>query len=137
MCEKDFRELFCERFGCGESEYRERALQMCLYPQARWLAPLLRKLQPDFFASDLQFLDYLGKAPNMREAQVEVSNYSQANQLLRSFLRQKLRLRVSGRRAARLAAQTFAGNRNGLEGGGRKVDRAPTPPASSGGATSW
>jgi hypothetical protein len=108
MKQKDLRRLFCERFGCDESEYSQRALEMCLYPQARWLAPLLRKLRPDFFATDLQFLNYLAETPNMREAQVEVSNYSQRNQLLHSVLRQKLRLRVSGRRAARLAAQTFA-----------------------------
>jgi hypothetical protein len=107
MGAKDLRRLFCERFGCAESEYAERALEMCLYPQAKFLAPLLRKVSPNFFSGDLQFLDYLGNTPNMREAQVEISNFSQGNQMRGSFLRERLRLRVSGRRAARLAAHTF------------------------------
>ncbi len=102
-----FRRLFGERFGCADSEYTERALEMCLYPQARFVAPLLRRLLPHFFARDLQFLEYLGKAPNMSEAEAEVRIFSQTNQVHRGFLRHRLRLRVSGRRAARLAAQTF------------------------------
>ena len=107
MGAKIFRRLFCERFGCTEAEYAERALEMCLYPQAKMVAPILRILSPRYFAGDLQFLDYLGNTPDMREADVEVRNYSQMNQLQRGFLRHGLRLRISGRRVAKLAASTF------------------------------
>jgi hypothetical protein len=107
MGTKVFKEIFCERFGCSASEYAERALGMSLYPHARILAPVLRKLQPGYFSVDLRFLEYLGKTPDIREAEVEIMNFSEANRMDRSLLRSRLRIRVSGRRAARLARHSF------------------------------
>ena len=43
-----FQLLMCQRFNCPTSEYNERVFRKCLHWHARWLALVLRRLQPDF-----------------------------------------------------------------------------------------
>ena len=54
--------LFCQRFHCPLSEYEDRAFRKCLYWHARMLAPVVRRLKPDFFAEDLKFKDFVAGA---------------------------------------------------------------------------
>jgi len=64
---------------------------------------LLRKLKPDFFAEDFKFIRYLGEAIGSREVKASAADFQDANFARRTFLRTSLRIRVSGRKAARLA----------------------------------
>lgn len=99
--------LFCQRFHCAADEFEERAFRKCLYWHARLLAPLLRRLQPHFFDKDFQFIRYLGATTDWEEACTDVNNFYLVNAGKRSFARTDLRLRVSGRKASRLARQLF------------------------------
>jgi hypothetical protein len=83
----------------------------CLYRHARWLAPVIRWLKRDFFARDLAFIQYLGAATSEREANTEILSFQDANLAKWSFCRTTLRIRVSGRKASKLAHAVFAGRK--------------------------
>jgi hypothetical protein len=105
MAGLDFQHLFCERFGCPEAQYEERAFKRCLYWHARLLAPFLRFLSPDLFAQDLKFIRYLGAATDWQEAKTDVNNFHVFNEGKTIFWREAFRLRVSGRKASDLARE--------------------------------
>ncbi len=102
-----FKDLFCQQRRCPESEYTERAFQECLYGHARFLAPLLRRRSPKLFAPDLRFIEHLGHARGMREAKADMQDFDDVNRGPTSFLRRTLKLRVSGRKAMRMAGHIF------------------------------
>jgi hypothetical protein len=106
--ERQLKELFCERFDCPPSEYEERAFRKCLYLHARPLAPLIRLISPNFFAEDFKFMRYLGDSTSLREVRVDRMNFHDANRSNPKFLRTALRIRVSGRKATRLAQRLYA-----------------------------
>ncbi len=104
---RDLRSLFCERFACPPSEFEKRALRKCLYLHVRIIAPLLRWLNPGFFERDRVFIDYFGKAKNWQEVTTEVAALHYQDSVKPRFVRNALRLRVSGRKANKLAAKLF------------------------------
>ena len=110
--------MFCQRFRCPPSAYELRAFRKCLYLHAKLLAPLLRRLKPDFFAEDFKFLRNLGESTGVRDAEVDVLNFHDVNLGNPSFWRTGWRIRVSGRKASRLVHELFhaereAGDRTG------------------------
>ena len=104
----DFKTLFCAHFRCPDSEYELRAFRKCLYPRARLLAPIIHKLNPDLFAEDFNFIQYLGATTGVREANEELQAFEDVNRDKPGLFRTGLRLRVSGRKAVRLAHQLFS-----------------------------
>ena len=104
---RDLRLLFCERFNCPPSEYEKRALRKCLYLHARIIAPLLRWLHPGCFERDLVFIDYFGKAKNWREVTAEVAALHYQDLTEPRFARKALRIRISARKASKLASKLF------------------------------
>jgi hypothetical protein len=108
-----FQSLFCERFQCAPAEFAERAFQETLYPHARFITALARKLWPAAFAEDFKFLGYLGQATSLVEVAAEVDNFRDLNRTRGDTLRTVLKMRVSGRRASRLAQELFGRERNG------------------------
>ena len=88
-----------ERFGCPPAEYEERAFWACLYWHAKLLAPLLRRLNPDFFKQDFSFIHYAGEASGLREVRANMADFQDTNSAHRGLLRTRLRIRVSGRKA--------------------------------------
>ena len=103
-----FQTLFCERFKCTPSQYEQRALRGFLYLHARLFAPLLRAIKPDFFAPDLKFIQRLGMAGDMREANSDLLDFRDVNIGNSSFWRAGLKLRVSSRKAGRVARELFS-----------------------------
>ena len=75
MASPELRVLFCQRFGCPPSEYEERAFRECLYWHAKFLAPLLRRVKPEFFSEDFKFIRYLGAATNVREVKADAADF--------------------------------------------------------------
>jgi len=115
-----FQDLFCERFRCSGAEYEKQAFRRCLFWHTRLLAPALRLVRPSLFDWDMKFIRYLGAATDWQEAKTDVNNFHVLNDGKPSFWREALRLRVSGRKATKLAKQLFsealargAGNGNG------------------------
>ena len=87
------------------------AFRKCLYWHARLLAPVVRRLAPDFFAEDFKFIHYLGAAAGVRDADVDVLNFRDVNLGKPSFWRTGWKIRVSGRKASRLVRELFAAER--------------------------
>jgi hypothetical protein len=102
-----FKALFCEKFGCPPEVYEERAFWKCLYWHARFLAPVIRKISPDFFFEDFKFIRYLGDSLGVRDASVDIRNFGDVNRRNLGFLRTGLKIRVSGQKASRLVHQLF------------------------------
>jgi hypothetical protein len=107
VSERTFKALFCERFGCPDSEYEERALKACLYPHARCLAPVAGFLKSNLFADDFNFVRHLGRTMDWREAKLEVLCFQESNHS-GGFFRRYVRIRVSGRKATVLAGKLFS-----------------------------
>jgi hypothetical protein len=104
---RDLRSRFCERFKCPPSEFEKRALRKCLYLHARMTAPLLRWLNPDCFERDLLFINFLGSARNWEEVVAELDAFRYREHLQPRFTRMAWRLRVSARKANKLAYELF------------------------------
>ena len=63
---------------------------------------------PDFFKEDFKFIRYWGASTGVRETNADLMNFRDANLGRPSFWRTTLKIRVSGRKASRLAQQVFA-----------------------------
>ena len=109
------KELYCERTKCPTEEYEARAFRECLYWHARLLEPFVRRLSPEFFEADLEFIRDLGTTTGARGADVELLNFRHLNMGNPSFFRAGLKLRVSGRKASRLVSGLFAAKREMVE----------------------
>ncbi|MGA2174285.1 MAG: hypothetical protein ABSH38_04790 [Verrucomicrobiota bacterium] len=105
MASLPFKSLFCERFGCPPEDYEERAFRKFLFWHARFLAPVVRTLKPDFFADDFEFIRYLGNAVDVRQAKVDALDFRDLDRKHWRLLHTGLRIRVSHRKARRLAFQ--------------------------------
>jgi hypothetical protein len=108
MPRRELKCLFCERFACAPAEFEERAFRRCLPWHATVLAPVIRWVNSEFFAEDFKFILYLGSATGWREAQSEVLGFQDTNRAKGGLLRTRLRIRVSGRKAASLAEELFS-----------------------------
>jgi hypothetical protein len=74
-----------------------------LYPHARLLAPILRSFKPDFLSEDLKFIRFLGESEGFQEAQDCVADFRGTTRASRNILWRWCRIRVSGRKAGKLA----------------------------------
>jgi hypothetical protein len=108
MARVPFKSMFCEKFGCPPEEFEERAFNMFLYWHARILAPMIRASKPDFFHADFDFLHYLGEALDVRQAKVDVLDFKDMVRKHSNLLHGSLRLRISHRKARRIAFKIFA-----------------------------
>jgi hypothetical protein len=75
------------------------------------LAPVVRRLNPSFFAEDFKFIGYLGASTSLREVNADLMNFRDVNSGNPSFWRTGLKIRVSGRKASGLAQQLFTADR--------------------------
>lgn len=105
---RQFKFLFCQRFKCPDPSFEDRAFRELLYSHAKAPALAIRLIRPSFFAEDFKFIRYLGEATDLREAFATAADYQDANAARRNSLRTRLRLRVSGMKASRLAEQLFS-----------------------------
>jgi len=62
---RTFRERFCERFEVADSDFENAALLRLLHPPwDRWALPLARRF-PNWFKTDLQIIQELGRIDRM------------------------------------------------------------------------
>jgi hypothetical protein len=68
---------------------------------------VLRAIKPAFFLDDFNFIRYLGDAMDARQAKVDVLDFKDMDRKHWRLLHSGLRIRVSHRKARRLAFQLF------------------------------
>ena len=120
---RELRSLFCEQFTCAPADFEKRVFWKCLYPHARIIAPLLCLILPALFERDHHFIRCLGHAKNWQDVKVDILDLHYEDRFHPRFLRNALRLRVSRRKAKRLAAGLFAARNS--------VQRLPNTEAST------
>jgi hypothetical protein len=103
------RHLFCAQYDCQPEEYEIRAFRELLYGHAKLIAIPVSKLRPALFEKDFRFIRDLGEAMDLREAKVAAASFQDANGGRPNVLRNKLKLRVSGMKATKLAHRLFSG----------------------------
>jgi hypothetical protein len=106
---KTFAERFCAFYGVEPCEYTRAVFHLTAYRRARFLAPILRLFNPDYFACDYNFIRGVGEIERDDELIGEI-RYFYWHPWNRGFLRRTLRLRVS---AARMTALTRSIMRDG------------------------
>lgn len=99
-----FQELYCAKNQCTPEQFHKRVFHHCLYPHARPIAPLIRFLSYDFFAADRTLLLSVADAVSMRRVREEVRDYFWDSNN-RGWMREALRIRVSGQRLKDLARE--------------------------------
>jgi hypothetical protein len=69
--------------------------------------PLLRWLDPEWFERDLLFIRHLGNAKSWRQVMAELDAFHYREHLQPRYVRTALHLRVSARKANKLAFDLF------------------------------
>ena len=103
MSQKTFQEAFCELHQCPPAEFTGRVFWLCLYPQARPFAWLLRILIPGLFREDFTMLRQVALDTDLDQVEASLKDFQYVNSGTRSFFRTRLRIRVSSRRLYTLA----------------------------------
>ena len=115
MVARQFLVLFSHEFECPLSDNEQRAFGQLLYWHARPVAELVRKIWPDFFADDFNFIRCLGETTNLREVKATAAEFRDTNVARQNFWRTGLKIRVSGRIATRLARELFSKKSQDIE----------------------
>lgn len=102
-----FQEAFCRTFKCQPADYEKRALRRLLYRRARLLGPVVWALTPRLRRLDIEVVQAIGLSRNWGQLRADLGTYSSNSRMSRSFLRNRLKLRISGRRALKLAERLF------------------------------
>jgi len=111
--EPSFKALFCKFLDCSPAQFEERVFRQSLYLHARLVAPLIRVLRPDFFERDFWFIRTLGETTDSPEANGTAARFRDMSRASHRPVHDGLAIRVSGRKAVKLAYQVFARERDG------------------------
>ena len=98
---KPFRDAYCQGRGMPSARYERELLSRTLYGHARCISWFLRLVKSDYFSADIEFLRSLGSLRSRRELAAEIADF-QYHPSNRTFLRRRLRLRVSAEKARRI-----------------------------------
>ncbi|MCZ7634859.1 MAG: hypothetical protein M5U12_01570 [Verrucomicrobia bacterium] len=82
-------------------------LEECLTPQGRMLRRLIRLLRPSFFRPDLDAIQRLGETDSWLAFRAELEGFSQDNQMRGGWVRNVLKVRLSGKLLNELAEYLF------------------------------
>lgn len=99
-----FQELYCAKNHCSPEQFHRRVFSHCLYPHARPIAPVIRFFSYDFFAADRTLLVSVAEAVSMKRVREEVRDYFWDSNN-RGWMREALRIRMSGQRLKDLARE--------------------------------
>ena len=98
-----FAKLFCRSHGCRVEDLEKRVLWYCLYRTSTIpLAWLVWKVDPDYFRADFQMISEIKTATTPAQVREILADHH-TEFLKKSFLRQRLKLRVSRTKLISLA----------------------------------
>jgi hypothetical protein len=101
-----FREAVCAKLGCAPEAYAQTVFWHCLYSHARLPAKVLARLRPNFFEDDLDLIRVVDDAETRAAFRREMDLH-RYHHPLQGFLREVLRIRVSGKKLTHLATQVL------------------------------
>ncbi len=98
----DFKNAFCEHFGCSAEAFLPRLFAKSLDPGWRAVASGIQRISPNFFARDLHYLERIGEARSWHEVAFLANSIRSDEALNHGLLRKTLHLRISGARLMKL-----------------------------------
>jgi hypothetical protein len=107
----NFKTAFCARFEYPHENFEQRVFWNALHPQVKPMAFLISCLRPSFFRSDLDCIRSIATAETKQEIRVIIASLQYDPTFNRGFFRGFLRVRISGRRLARLASKVLMSER--------------------------
>jgi hypothetical protein len=102
-----FQKRFCQRFNTPIAQFETKLFRACLYRHALTLAGLIDAINPGFFEEDLEVIQQIAYATSSAEVESELRHFRSFNRMSDHWLRTKLRIRLSGKRLARIVHQVF------------------------------
>ena len=102
----NFCELYCDRFQCSPMEFDDDVFWRCLHPRARLWAHLIRMVNRNYFATDIELIESVGDLTDLDQMDSEVMLF-RYHRPAKGFWRGKMRVRISGRRLLGLAKDLF------------------------------
>jgi hypothetical protein len=115
MKAKSFVELYSERENLPVAKVPERLFHQTLYPHARLIAGILRRLNRRHFVADYEFIEDVGYLHSLHDFSLALGSYIEHPDN-RGWLRRTFRIRTSARRMLQIvrtvfgAAQTLQAN---------------------------
>lgn len=103
---KSFRQLYCEFSGHPPEEFEKRVLLSCLFWHAGIVGRVFWLIDRRYFQEDVDLLGFLAVTQDYEEFKREVANHRFENPP-KGILRNLFRIRLSGRRLLKLAAELF------------------------------
>ncbi len=97
MSAKTFAELYCEREKISPDEWRAILFRQTLYPHARPVAWLVRRLKPRHFLADYEFVEDVGYLRSLKDLSLALGSFIEHPSNW-GMLRRRLRIRISARR---------------------------------------
>jgi hypothetical protein len=102
-----FQHRFCALMNCAHEKYEQKMFLKCLYPHARLVAGIVRRLRPGFFREDFGVIRELATVTSAEIFQSDINRYHASNIRSRNLLRKMFLLRVSGKRLLRWKGRAF------------------------------
>ncbi len=95
---RTFKSAFCECFACPPEAFQERLLNWCLDHDLRPVAWAVRRVSPNYFRADLEYLQRVGETNTWVDFWVLANRIRQEPDLNAGFFRKNCHLRISGER---------------------------------------
>ena len=100
-----FKAIFCREYHCSSEEFSKKLFWLALYSHARIPAIFLRIFHPSYFHIDSEFIHDIGETQYPEMFRGEIDTYYGNNLRSRSWMRNKLLIRLSGTKMKKLGAK--------------------------------
>lgn len=108
MQDSPLLERYARRLNLTPEEARRRLFQECIPPRQRGIVRVHCLVRPRLYASDWRLVHEAGLATNMQGVMNALGRWQHCAPLVRSWGRELLHWRVSGRRLLAVARELFA-----------------------------
>ena len=103
----NFRDAFCTRYRCADSDFERMFFRRALYRHAFPLAVVIRWCLPRFFRADTEFIQWVGRAVSLAEVRTELADFEYSNWVSPHWLRTGFLIRLNSSRVKALARLCF------------------------------
>ena len=91
---ENFADIFCQRFPCPRPDFAEAVLWRCVPTLRKTLVRLIWRIDPGLYQNDLFLIGEVGNATTVDQVR-EIINFFNKQPATRSFIRQRLKARLS------------------------------------------
>lgn len=101
----NIKNAFCMKYVIPPERFDRAVFWRCVHERGSGIARVILFLYPGYFRRELQLIQQIGRYTEMSEVQGALQRYHKETQSDGGFIRRKLKVRLSGERLLRLAAE--------------------------------